>query len=480
MNTIITNEQKDAYICYNGADLDFVRNLAEQVESETIDGSEESRRLSVFYDKWDIEAGQSLVDRMNAGMKAARHVVVVLSPEFLKADWPRFEWKHIVAADPNNSRGVLIPVLLRNLTLDGVERIDLCAPFRDLRYIDFQKQADFKRNFVELIRRIRNQPAERGRRLAPLASTVPVLPTPSVPESSWLPDRVQDVLLSNLFKVTALPARIWGAATDCRLKQDVWAKVSPTEPFVLREERIYTFADLNQRTTALRDAIDAKTITPESRHDWIIHSDKRLWLMALLNASLNAHMRKLHTKGNGKGRFIFMPGPEGSDRRWAIPGRKKGISVAAKKTSKDGSSTFWVHHGASLNFKRVGNNLYILIEPHYLFTLDGKVSMEGKNAGKLATIWGGKQQNPDILRNILFWGYVMADNQKEIRIKTGGEPIVVSRVPATMQMDVGVAFDEIRFASLFDKEDDDLAAVAANAEFATTGDGEDDDEKSFE
>lgn len=474
-------DQKDAYVCYNGADLDFVRSLAEQIESETIDGSKESRRLTVFFDKWDIEPGQSLIDQMNTGMKAARHVVAVLSPEFLAADWPRFEWKHIVAADPNNSRGVLIPILHRDMSIGGSDRIDLCAPFRDLRYIDFRKNAEFRRNFNELIRRIRNQPAERGRRLAPLASTTPVLPTPLRPEASWMPDRVQDVLLSNLLQVTALPARIWGAATECREKKEVWTKAASTEPFVLREKRIYTFADLNHEGTALRAAIDPKTISAESRHDWFIHPDRRLWLMALLNASLNQHMRSLRIKSDGKGRYIFMSEQGGADRRWNLPGRKTGLAVAAKKTAKDGVSTFWVHHGASLAFKRVGNSLYVSVEPHYLFTLDGNVSVDGRSAGKLATLWGGKQQNPDILRNVLFWGCVMAKNHRDIRISTGGEHIVISRVPATTQVDVGVAFDEIRFATLFDKQDDDLAAAAASAEFSTTRDDpEEDDEKPIE
>ena len=158
-------EQKDVYICYNGADLDWVTRLAEQIESETIDGNPASRPLTAFFDKWDIAPGQSLIDRMNDGMQAARHVVPILSPEFLKADWPRFEWKHIVAQDPNNTQGRLIPILFRDRTIDSSERIDLCAPFRDLRYIDFRKPGEFKRSFAELIRRVRNLPQERGRRM---------------------------------------------------------------------------------------------------------------------------------------------------------------------------------------------------------------------------------------------------------------------------------------------------------------------------
>lgn len=473
-------EQKDVYICYNGADLEWVHSLAEQIESETIDGSKESRHLSVFFDRWDIEGGESLIDQMNGGMQAARHIVTVLSPEFLKADWPRFEWKHIVSADPNNSRGVLIPILHRDLAKDGIERINLCAPFRDLRYIDFRKSLEFRRSYVELIRRIRNQPAERGRRLSPLASTTAVLPTPFRPEVSWLPDRVRDVLISNLLRVTALPARIWGAETDCREKKDVWAQVSFPEPFILRGKRIYTFADITKKTSALCNVIDSETIFHESRHDWFIHKDKRLWLMALLNTALNSHMRSMRIKNDGKGRFLFMSEADGQNRRWPMPGRKSGISVAAKKTAKDGVSTFWVHHGASLAFKRLGNSLYISVEPHYLFTIDGNISVDGKSAGKLATIWGGKQQNPDILRNILFWGCVLAKNHRDIRIETGGEAVVAARVPASAQMDVGIAFDEIRFATLFDKQDEEFNVAAASAELNTLQDEpEDDDEKSL-
>ncbi len=466
-------EIKDSYICYNGADLDWVRQLAEQLESETIDGSPQSRHLSVFFDKWDIAAGQSLIDRMNQGMASARHVIVVLSPEFLKADWPRFEWKHIVANDPNNTKGVLIPLLLRDQAKESPERIALCAPFRDLRYIDFRKPADFKRNFVELVRRVRNQPAERGRKLAPLASTVPVLPTPFRPEVAWLPDRVQDVLISNLLQVKALPTRIWGAETEFREKKEVWAVVSQTEPFILRDKRLYTFADLTVPTTKLRAAIKPESIAGEARHDWFIHPDKRLWLMSLLNTSLVAHLKTLYIKTDGKGRFLFLPDGVGGDRRWPIPGRAKGPTVAAKKVGKDGVSSFWVHHGATLAFKRVGNNLFISVEPHYLFTLDGTISMEGKSAGKLATIWGGKQQNPDILRNVLFWGYVLAKNGKEIHLPTGGEEIVVSRIPASTQLDVGIAFDDVRIGALFDREDAELEAAAASAEFSTMAEEED-------
>jgi hypothetical protein len=58
-------------------------------------------------------------------MDSSRHVVAVLSPEFLKADWPRFEWKNIVVDDPNNKkraphRGVFYSLLLWLLSSRGI------------------------------------------------------------------------------------------------------------------------------------------------------------------------------------------------------------------------------------------------------------------------------------------------------------------------------------------------------------------------
>lgn len=476
-------EQKDVYICYNGADLDWVKHLAEQIESETIDGDATSRHLTAFFDKWDIAPGQSLIDRMNEGMKSARHVIAVLSPEFLKADWPRFEWKHIVAQDPNNSHGRLIPILLRDRTADCGERIDLCAPFRDLRYIDCRKPGEFKRSFVELIRRVRNLPQERGRRLPPLAASAPILPVTAQPEVSWLPDNVADLLLSNLFPVVALPSQIWSAATKFREKKEVWEVVSKAEPFILRDKRLYTFANLNAPETRLRDAVDANTIgKPESRHDWFIRDDRTTWLMALLNSSLSKHLWLQHIKQDGKGRFFFTPGKDNTERKWQMrEGRAR--TVAAKKENPATRTSFWVHHAARIKFKRVGEKLFLSVEPLYLFTSDGSLTVAGKNAGKLSLLWGGRQQNPDVLRNLLFWGAVLAENEKTIRIRTGDKPIILSPIPASAQLDRGVAFDEIRIKALLAQDDADLEKAAieiqTDGKDVEKGDEEDDD-TSFE
>lgn len=449
-------EQKDVYICYNAADLDWVRKLAEQIESETIDGLPSSRKLSAFFDKWDIAPGQSLIDRMNQGMDASRHVVVVLSPEFLKADWPRFEWKNIVAQNPNNVGERIIPIRLRDLSVNGQERIELCAPFRDLRYVDFRKQSEFRKNFGELIRKIRNLPPERGRKLIPIAGREPILPAVQTPDMSWLPDKVSDLLLSNLFSVRAIPQQVWRGVTKFRKNTEVWQAVQNAEPFILRDGCLFTFARLDSHKTVLRTVVNSDSVKSESCYDWLLRSDRRNWLMALFNTCLTRHLRRKFIFKDEKGRYYFAPNKDGSDRILKTSSGKP-RTVAAKKG--DAENPFWVHYAARMRFRRLGESLFLSVEPVFLFTSDGAASIKGKNAGRLSLQWGGKQQNPDILRNLLFWGGVLSNTRGEIALYTGQRKIFIDSMPATSRMEQGIAFDTIKMRALLEQADNVLNEI---------------------
>lgn len=458
--------EKDAYICYNKADLAWVTKLAEQLESETIDGTPSSRRLQVFFDKWDIDDAESLIDRMNQGMENSRHLVAILSPEFLANDWPRFEWKHIVAADPNNTKGKLIPCLLRNVSLDGKTRINYPAPFRDLKYIDFGKPAEFKRSFNRLVRKIRNLPPERGRRLRPIASADAVLPTEAPPEVSWLPDAIAETIFSNLFRFTYVPMYIWHAATEFSDKQSIWEKVPNSAPFILRGGRIYTFARLEANNERLRNAVDCHTIRRDSRSEWALNPDHQNWLIALLNSAVNNHLRLRNIRTDGKGRYYFKPDEHQKDRKWPMPVGKP-RTVAKFISDEAAGSSFWVHQAAEVRCRRIDEKIFLSVVPLYLFTEDGHVAIGGKAAGKLSQMWMGKQQNPDIFRDVLFWGHVLSNGSPTIKVDTGDEPICIDSTPAASRVGCGIAFDEINIRTLLQhkaSELDDVATQAAELE----------------
>lgn len=459
-------EPKDAYICYNSNDFEWVQRLAEQLESETIDGGKTSRRLRAFLDRWDMGPGASLIDSMNTGMAAARHIVTVLTPEFLEADWPRFEWKHIVAADPNNQSGRLIPLLYRDLGLDGKTRINLPAPFRDLKYIDFRRSSDFRTSFTELVRKIRNMPPERGRRLAPIAISAPALvPRPSESECAWVPDQVAECLFGNMLVVRNLPSSVWSAETIFReqTKPKIWEAVPDCHPFILREGKLYTFADLSENGEPLRNVVHCNSVKPEARNDWFLNVDRERWLVALLNTCLASALRKRRIRTDGKGRFYFVPTADGEDRTWNMP-IGKSRTVAKRIQSKLGDSEFWVHHGARLHFRLLGQRVVLMIVPLYLFTENGFTTIGGKTAGKLSHMWMGKQQNADIFRDVLFWSYVLHNARQCAQIATGSTPIELDPVPAATRMNVGIANDRVDFRTLLNFRASELEEAAADIE----------------
>jgi hypothetical protein len=468
MSESAVRESYDLYLCYNRADQPFVVKLAAAIESETIDGLKSSRHLKVFLDEWDIQPGENMVQRMNQGMRAARNVAAILSPEFLDAPWPTFEWTHIIADDPINTSGKLIPLLVRDLDLAGQRRIELVAPFRVLKYIDFRRDADFHKSFLSLISRLRNLPPQRGQRRAPVAgksADVPVIQ----PQASWLPEKLQDVLLGNLLPVAALPTKICSATTTARKPEDVGALVDSAHPFILREGRLFSFANLAADNVDLKEVVDSSTTTWDSRHDWLLDESKTRDFMSLLNRCLISHLSRLAIRPDRKGRFFFRPNADGTNRVWQNPGDPR-REVAAKKTSTTAETSFWVHHAARIRFRRLGERMFLQIEPSYLFTSDGETALHGQSAGRLAMMWGGKQKNVEILRNFVFWAKTIAKSQSQVRLNTGGEPIIVSAMPALVRMSHGIAFDRVRVGSLLKQVDRDLDGAAEDVIVAESDD----------
>ena len=200
--------------------------------------------------------------------------------------------------------------------------------------------------------------------------------------------------------------------------------------------------------------------------------------MALFNTCLKTYLRQKRVFKDDKGRFFFAPNEDGTDRICKMPYGKP-RTVAAKKG--DAQNPFWVHYAAKIRFRRIGESLFLSIEPIFLFTTDGTLSVKGKNAGKLSLQWGGKQQNPDILRNLLFWGAVLANIKGEIAICTGNlKTIMVDSMPATSRMENGIAFDTIKMRALLEQADNVLNELAQNAEVDNDGDDDENNEVNSE
>ena len=171
----------------------------------------------------------------------------------MAAPWPTFEWTHVVSDDPTNKKGRIIPLFVRSTSLNGTTHADLPAPFKALNWIDFRSDRLFKKSYQRLIRKVRDLPPPRGRPRRPLAS-LPTSPTPvipSTPDSPAAPDPVSEAILGSLLPVESFPATLWSAPTEARKSEEVYSVVPDSAAFILREKRLYTFADLNKHDEPL-------------------------------------------------------------------------------------------------------------------------------------------------------------------------------------------------------------------------------------
>lgn len=467
----------DLFLCHNGADKDWVRRLAEHLESETFEGRADGRPLRVFFDEWDIDVGENIVLRLNDGLRRARYVGVVLSPSMLKAPWPALEWTDVVAGDPGNLRNRLIPIFLRDGTEEDGDPIELPAPFKALHWLDFRQARQFRSSYQRLIRKLRDKPPPRGRKRRPLASVQdPATPFSAIePESPAAPDRINEAILGNLLPVESYPTTVWSAPTSARNAEDIFTRIAEPAAFELRQGRLYAFADLSTAQNGFTPVIDDRGVEPAAIQEWRSNPDRLRLFMSLMNRCLHRHLRRLHLKKDERSRYFFLS-DRGRPRRIMNPGDPP-REVAARKTNPATGAEFWVHQAAWLRFQALGDSLYLLIDPCYIFTSDGERPLAGRTVGPLSMQWTGKERNAAVLRHIIFWARTLGRGKTKLEIETGAAPIVLSGIPALARVNRGIDFDHIAVGSLLHQVEDELGTAAANVVLIEQADEGDVDEE---
>lgn len=96
-----TSMEWDVFICHASEDKEeFVRPLAISLIS---------RDLKVWYDELTLTLGDSLRRSIDRGLAHSRYGIVVISPNFLRKEWPQKELDGLAALEVNG-RKVILPV----------------------------------------------------------------------------------------------------------------------------------------------------------------------------------------------------------------------------------------------------------------------------------------------------------------------------------------------------------------------------------
>lgn len=113
------------FISYSHSDKDFVDRLA---------GNLVARNAWVWVDRWELNVGDSIINRVQEAIEKASALLVILSKYSVASEWCKKEITAGLLRELEEKRVVVLPVLL--------EDCDIPLLLRDKLYADFRKSFD--------------------------------------------------------------------------------------------------------------------------------------------------------------------------------------------------------------------------------------------------------------------------------------------------------------------------------------------------
>ena len=126
------SEPRQIFISYASAD----RPVAERISTQLRESG-----FRVWFDKWEINFGDSITEKINEGIESSDLILVLLSPEAIESKWVKDEWTQDLSNEldyrainvvPAIVRDCEVPALLANRTSLDL-RVDFDAGFERLK-----------------------------------------------------------------------------------------------------------------------------------------------------------------------------------------------------------------------------------------------------------------------------------------------------------------------------------------------------------
>ena len=71
---------------------------------------------------WDFRPGEDFVERMDRAMRESERTIAVLSRDYFRSSYAVPEWTHAISQDPTGRLGVLVPVRVDDVVVEGIFR----------------------------------------------------------------------------------------------------------------------------------------------------------------------------------------------------------------------------------------------------------------------------------------------------------------------------------------------------------------------
>lgn len=467
-------KSRDIFLSHRSTDNDFVWKIDKDIEQHDYQG----RQLLTWVDEAEIMPGQSVAGMINQGLENSRFIGLVMTPDYFASEsgWTDAEWHSAISIDPDNRKGRIIPLLVKDCP-------NIPYLIRNLKAIDMRGDR-YSKGLSELLMVLMGEQLPRptpyrGQLITPFGRITreTLFVERSVPVAD--PDVTREVLHCNLIPVEKLPQSIYTAPISdllCATRPDgtkrlpskqiikdairiAQEKARIERPFVpafrVFEDRIVTFHDLEDPEGPLSAVIDDREIEISPTKAWIRDEDDRRILVSLLNMAVTRHLIRIGLVADKikQGRFYFPPKDEGPNViEWIPFKRRNRREVAGPRVDADGNVTFWRHLAAYMKLSFLANNFFLQIKPTWVFTDDGYEVKRGPDLSRLAIRWTSPERNINILYHVRFWTSILRMGGGPISIRAGDQFIEFSSRPAFIRLPYGILDDQRDLMPLLEDE----------------------------
>ncbi|MCK4579253.1 MAG: toll/interleukin-1 receptor domain-containing protein [Candidatus Marinimicrobia bacterium] len=123
------------FLCHSSADKSIIDRVASDLERLNID---------VWYDKWEIKVGDSLIDKISDGISKNDYIAVFLSKHSIRSKWVKKELNAGLMKEINDKGTVILPVKLEDCKIPPL--------LLEKKYADFDK--NYEKGFDDLLHAI--------------------------------------------------------------------------------------------------------------------------------------------------------------------------------------------------------------------------------------------------------------------------------------------------------------------------------------
>ena len=400
----MSGDPLDLFVSYQKADEEFATKVATAIEA-TGEG------LRVFFAPWDIAPGKNIVSEIDVALGKARFFGLVLSPDYLKADWPSGEASAAIFADPAGRLGRVIPIMHTKCQLPALLR------FR--RYVDFEGLG-FDLGIAFIVCVLKGRPLPRGGGAIPaLVGLAQKGETTSFRTQldGMQPDQVPDALYPNVFPVTTRPQWIWNAPTKVKSGGDLFRYYGPERavpPFILADGRLYTFANLSKERHAFTGVVEDYDVSREDWDHWANDRERSSRLLWLLDDSLREKMRGLRMSFERRGRKFYYDQGVLKEQKFKAFARGRGKDFVINYGMKGG--TYVAHRAVNLRFILLGTEPFLRVESGWVFKdLTGELIV-GRRRVVLNSRFTSGQRNAANFNEVRFWTWFLAGDDPLLRL----------------------------------------------------------------